>query len=220
MDGHKAAKQTFLNQTPPQDTMLQSIASELRAHAPFTCLGALTGILLMIIISIITIPARLSYALFYTLHPLHVLMSALVTTSMYRLYMKNSVNVLSMIIIGYVGSVGIATVSDSIIPYIGEVMLNLPNRGAHIGFIEEWWLVNPMAFAGIVIASIYPATRLPHAGHVLLSTWASLFHMVTALGDAIAWYAYIVIFFFLFISVWLPCCVSDIVFPLFFVRRR
>jgi hypothetical protein len=199
--------------------MLTVIFSELKAHAPFTVFGALTGIILMVLVSIIPVPARLSYVLFYMLHPLHVLMSALVTTSMYRLHLKNSGTLLMPIIIGYVGSIGTATLSDSIIPYVGEMVLNLPNRGAHIGFIEEWWLVNPMAFAGIAIACRYPTTKVPHSAHVLLSTWASLLHIIMSLGGALFWHAYIVVFFFLFISVWIPCCFSDIVFPLFFVRR-
>jgi hypothetical protein len=196
------------------------ILSELRAHAPFTFFGASTGILVMILVSMITIPPRISYTLFYMLHPLHVLMSALVTTSMYKLHAKSSGRVLMPILIGYAGSIGTATLSDSIIPYLGEIVLNLPNRGAHIGFLEEWWLVNPMALLGIVIASAYPTTKVPHSGHVLLSTWASLAHIIMSLGGAPLWYSYFVIFFFLFISVWIPCCFSDIVFPLFFVKHK
>lgn len=194
--------------------------SELRAHAPFTFFGASTGILVMILVSLTTIPPRISYAVFYMLHPLHVLMSALVTTSMYKLHVKSPGRALMPILIGYAGSIGTATLSDSIIPYLGEIVLNLPNRGAHIGFLEEWWLVNPMALLGIAIASAYPTTKVPHSGHVLLSTWASLAHIVMALSGAPSWPSYIVIFFFLFVSVWIPCCFSDIVFPLFFVKHK
>ena len=199
--------------------MLKIILAELKSHAPFTVFGAFTGIVLMILVSTISIPSGLSYRIFYILHPLHVLLSALVTTSMYRLHLKDSGRVLIPITIGYVGSIGTATLSDSIIPYVGEIVLSLPNRGVHVGFIEEWWLVNPMAFLGIFIACCYPTTKVPHSGHVLLSTWASLFHIVMSLGGTLFWYSYIAIFFFLFVSVWIPCCFSDIVFPLFFVRR-
>lgn len=115
------------------------------------------------------------------------------------------------------GSIGIATISDSLLPYLGETLLNLPNRGIHIGFIEKWWLINPLAVIGILIAYLKPSTKFPHAGHVLLSTWASLFHIIMALGGALNWYLYLVILIFMFISVWIPCCVSDIVFPLLFV---
>jgi hypothetical protein len=52
----------------------------------------------------------------------------------------------------------------------------------------------------------------------LLSTWASLFYF-TAFGTA-AWLPLLpLILVFLFISVWIPCCLSDIVFPLLFVRQ-
>ena len=165
------------------------------------------------------IPAMLSSQIFYVLHPMHVILSALVTASMYKKYSKK-VNPLILIFIGYMGSVGIATLSDSIIPYIGEIMLNLPNPGLHLGFIEKWWLVNPLAFLGIAIAYFNPTTKLPHAGHVLLSTWASLFHILMALGGTISPILTIIIFIFLFIAVLIPCCLSDIIFPLLFVKGK
>jgi hypothetical protein len=40
-----------------------------------------------------------------------------------------------------------------------------------------------------------------------------------AVGTSLEWWKFIAIFFFLFIAVWIPCCFSDIVFPLFFVRE-
>jgi hypothetical protein len=200
--------------------MVRLILTELKEHSPFTILGALTGILIMLLYSSFSIPARLSYNIFYTLHPMHVLLSALVTASMYKLHSKVRSKLWLLILIGYCGSVGIATLSDCLIPYLGEVLLDLPNRGAHLGFIEEWWLVNPLAFLGIAIAYYNPNTKFPHAGHVLLSTWASLFHTIMAVGGTLDWFSYVVIFVFLFVSVWIPCCISDIVFPLLFVKDK
>jgi len=133
--------------------------------------------------------------------------------------MKGKCNLWILLIIGYIGSIGIATISDSLIPYLGEVLLHMPNRGLHIGFIEKWWLVNPLAIAGVVIAYFWPKTTFPHAGHVLLSTWASLFHIMMAKGETLSVLSYITIFLFLFLAVWIPCCVSDIVFPLLFVKE-
>jgi len=118
------------------------------------------------------------------------------------------------------GSIGIATLSDSIIPYAGEILLDMPNREIHLGFIEKWWLVNPLAFAGVLIAYYKPVTKIPHAGHVLLSTWASLFHIFMAKGSVLSGAGYLVIVVFLFLAVWLPCCISDIVFPLLFVKEK
>ena len=73
---------------------------------------------------------------------------------------------------------------------------------------------------GILIACINPKTKFPHAGHVLLSTWASLFHIIMALGGAISPFLIIIIFIFLFISVLIPCCLSDIIFPMLFIKNK
>lgn len=201
-------------------TMIKQILDELKNHSPFTVFGALTGIIMMMVLHNINIPAKTSYTIFYTLHPMHVLLSSLVTASMYELHTRGTVKLWFLLIIGYVGSIGIATLSDSIIPYIGEVFLNLPNRDIHLGFIEKWWLINPLALLGILIAYFKPTTKFPHYGHVLLSTWASLFHIIMALGDSLHWFSYMIVFIFLFISVWIPCCISDIVFPLLFVKEK
>ncbi len=193
------------------------VIRQLRAHAPFTLMGTATGVVVMLVILATGAPPSLSQKLFWTLHPLHVLLSALVTTAMYELHGRHTV--IRMLLIGYVGSVGIATLSDSIMPYAGEWLLDLPNRGIHIGFIEKWWLVNPLAIAGILLGRYWPHTKFPHAGHVLLSTWASLFHMTMAFGTVVGAGTVLLCGTLLFLAVWVPCCTSDIVFPLLFVGR-
>ena len=159
----------------------------------------------------------ISQNIFFILHPTHVLLSALVTTTLYMRYGKRKIWL--TILIGYTGSIGIATMSDSIIPYLGEVLLDLPNPGVHIGFIEEPLLTNTPAFVGILIGYWKGTTKFPHAGHVLVSTWASLFHIIMALGATVSGIQTVGIFIFLFLAVWLPCCTSDIVYPLLFARK-
>jgi len=196
---------------------LHAIVRELRAHAPFTAFGTVTGIVIMAVVVHARLPRDVSAASFWTFHPLHVLLSAFVTAAMYRLHGNRGV--WRTLLIGYFGSVGIATLSDSLIPYAGELLLNLPHRGLHLGFIEKWWLVNPLAMAGIALAYVRPKTKFPHAGHVLLSTWASLFHITMALGTEVGVATVILVGVFLFLAVWVPCCTSDIVFPLLFSRE-
>jgi len=99
-------------------------------------------------------------------------------------------------------------------------MLDLPNKGIHLGFIEKWWLINPLAFLGITLAYFKPTTKISHAGHVLVSTWASLFHIIMAMEGEVNWLLFVMVFIFLFFAVWIPCCTSDIVFPLLFVREK
>jgi hypothetical protein len=202
--------------------VIREILIELKRHAPFTALGAITGILLLLIIiftNTVSQVSEISYTIFYILHPTHVILSAIVTTAIYKLH-RSKFNFVWGILIGYIGSIGIATLSDSIIPYLGELLLNLPNKGIHIGFIEKPWLTNPAAFLGVAIAVLRPMTKFPHSGHVLISTWASLFHIIMAIGQTINPIIIISTFMFLFLAVWIPCCLSDIIFPLLFIPVR
>jgi hypothetical protein len=199
--------------------MFKIIVKELKNHVPFTSLGALTGIVMMLLLY--RIPFEISYNIYYILHPIHVLLSAFTTAALYIIYKGNKrKNLWMIILVGYLGSIGIATLSDSVIPFLGEIMLDLPNKGIHLGFIEKWWLVNPLAFLGITLAYFRPTTKISHAGHVLISTWASLFHIIMALEGKMDWMVFVVVFIFLFLAVWIPCCTSDIVFPLLFVGKN
>jgi len=161
------------------------------------------------------VPSEVSYTAFNILHPIHVVLSALVTTAMYTKYRRKA---WIAILIGYTGSVGIATISDVIIPYLGGTLLQLEIE-FHLPFIEKWWLINPLALTGIAIGYWKHTTRIPHSGHVLLSTWASLFYFLT-FGTA-EWIPLLpFVFLFLFLAVWLPCCTSDIVYPLIFIKKK
>ena len=204
--------------------MLKNIGRELLHHAPFTAVGAVIGIVLMAVISLCDTPMNVSEGLFFTFHPLHVVFSALVTTALYR--KQKGHKLWAVVIIGYVGSVGIATLSDAVIPYLEGSSLKV-DMGFHLPFLEtemmpfiglpKWLVVNLAALIGIAIGFFRPNTTFPHMGHVLLSTWASLFGF-TAFGTA-DWLPLLpIIFVFLFLAVWIPCCVSDIVFPLLWVK--
>ncbi len=194
--------------------MSASILKELRAHAPFTVLGALTGIVLMTALVLAKVEAHAMAPFFEGFHALHVLLSAIVTAAMYRRYRGP---VVPAVLIGYVGSVGIGTLSDIVLPFLGGSLVGA-HMHLHVAFIEHWWLINPVALAGVACGVLLPRTKVPHSGHVLLSTWASLFYL-TAHGEA-NWLPLLpLVLLVLFVAVWLPCCVSDIVFPLLFVRR-
>ncbi len=206
--------------------MLKRIAKELKGHAPFTALGALTGIIIMVIIVFGKVPPQISQTAFYTLHPIHVVLSALVTTAMYMQYRK--AKIWAVILIGWTGSIGIATLSDAIIPYLGGALLHI-EMDFHVPFIEtskmpvigieKWIVVNCAALLGIGLGYWKQTTKIPHSGHVLLSTWASLFYF-TSFGTA-NWITLLpFVFLFLFLAVWIPCCTSDIVYPLLFIKEE
>jgi len=214
------------------------IGAELKNHLPFTLLGASTGIVFMLASQQwFTGQAETLFSVF---HPLHVLLSAMVTAALFEIHRKAK-SFLLILIIGIVGSIGIATLSDCILPYFGESILGaaIPTHAAlhehadgqlcekhhedhhaklHLGFIEDWYLVFPAAIIGVLLAYFKPTTHLPHASHVLLSTWASSAHILMNTHVDMTATLLLGMFIVLFLAVWLPCCVSDIVFPLLFVR--
>ena len=203
---------------------LRGIIDELRHHVPFTLFGALTGIVIAVLFVYTGMPRKVSHVMFAVFHPAHVFLSALTTAAMYRLHGKRSLP--ATLIIGYLGAVGIGTLSDSLIPYLSELLLGMHDEHVHahvhLGFIEEWYLVNPLALLGVAVAYWWPSTKAPHAGHVLLSTWASLFHVLMAISHegGVGVVTGLMVPVVLFFAVWAPCCTSDIVFPLLFAPAK
>ncbi|MHC4385964.1 MAG: hypothetical protein ACYSU8_06010 [Planctomycetota bacterium] len=245
----------------PIPEKLKLIGSELKNHSPFTLIGAATGIVFMLAGH--KWFSSQAETLFSVFHPLHVVLSAMVTAALFENHRKVK-NFFVILIIGVVGSIGIATLSDCILPFFGESILgaaipkhvdlhahgNEPeavedvhehtetcthddepaqsedahehtegceHAKLHLGFIEEWYLVFPAAIVGVLLAYFRPRTHLPHASHVLLSTWASSAHMLMNTHADMTATLLLGMFIVLFLAVWLPCCVSDIVFPLLFV---
>lgn len=219
---------------------IKFIGAELRAHSPFTLVGAFLGILFMLLFK--DISKENALRLFAVFHPLHVVLSAMVTAALFKVHRK-AASFLLILVIGYVGSIGVATLSDSILPYLGQTVLGatLPTHAAlhtldapdhdhgpdcdhahephlHLGFIEEWYLVTPAALLGVIIAYVLPRTKVPHAGHILISTWASASYILMTSPEQMSLAFIIGMFIALFIAVWVPCCLSDIVFPTLFLR--
>lgn len=198
------------------------ILKELKSHAPFTLLGAASGILIITVLVLSRVDPETLRPFFGGFHAVHVFLSAIVTASLYRRYRES---IILSGIVGYLGAIGIATLSDVIFPHHGgQLLLKIAgvehHMHLHLAFIEKWWLINPAAFLGIIVALLRPSTKIPHTGHVLLSTWASLFYLLSNAGSEVNWLPLLpLVLLVLFLAVWVPCCVSDIVFPLLFVGK-
>jgi hypothetical protein len=230
---------------------LGRVFEELAHHAPFTLVGALVGMACMALFR--NAPAGTGHSLFLIFHPLHVMLSAIVTASLFKLR-QGTRSILAVVLVGYLGSIGTATLSDCVLPFFGEEILGVavptesrvhrvdgvhatagpaaPDSAAesqhggpasgrpdiHLGFIEDWYVVNPAALLGILLAYFVPHTKLPHAAHILISTWASAAHILMNTQAAMSPTLLLGMLIVLFIAVWLPCCFSDIIFPMLFVK--
>lgn len=194
---------------------LEHIASELKDHAPFTAFGAVVGVVVMGIVSLTKLAQGVSQDTFHVLHPAHLLLSSIVTSAVYR---RHERNLGATMAVGFVGSVGICSISDVVMPYVGGALLG-GSMTFHLCILEHPWLTVPAALVGAAIGTfVLRLTKCPHAAHVLISTLASLFYLM-AFGVADWLPRFPLVFVLLFLAVWIPCCTSDVVFPHLFTKR-
>ncbi len=157
--------------------------------------------------------------LFHLFHPLHMFFSAAATTAMFWRYERRF---LKAVVVGLIGAIGICGVSDILIPHVSLLILGF-HLPIHICVIEHPGMVLPFAVVGIGVGmlaavGVARSTIFSHSMHVFVSTMASIFYMVHAFGR-MAWIDDLgSIFFFVVVAVMVPCCFSDIVFPLAMVR--
>jgi len=200
--------------------MIRTTIKELKTHAPFTFMGAFVGIMIALLFHYANINHEVAENLFAVFHPAHVFFSAIVTAAVFRLHSGRGVFI--CLCVAYVGSIAIGTLSDCFLPFLSELFVGKYfatgsiHPEVHIGFIDMWWLINPLAIAGGLVGIYMQKTKFPHMMHVLLSTGASLFHILGSIVGDISVLCYVLLGLFLFIAVWLPCCTSDIVFPMLF----
>lgn len=160
------------------------------------------------------------FGLFHLFHPAHMLFSAAATTAMFRRYDRALIKAL---FVGIFGAVVICGISDIVLPHVALLTMGY-RLHAHICIIEHPMLVLPMAAMGVLLGmfaseGVASSTYFSHSLHVFTSTMASIFYMVAAIGQT-AWFDQIgVVFLCVVLAVMVPCCLSDIVFPLLMTKK-
>lgn len=188
----------------------KEILIELKEHIPFTLLATI----LAVIISLTFYKTKLPETLFELVHPLHIGVSAIVTAGIFYKYKQN---IFPAILTAITGSIIIGSLSDVIFPYLGGIIFNL-NTSFHLPIIENPLLILSVSLLGGLIGLKTKITELPHFIHVFLSVFGSLFYIL-----AFSTFNLISIFIILgivFLAVLVPCCISDIVYPLLFIKKK
>ena len=201
------------------------IFSELRDHLPYSIFSVATG---MIILGLLTFGSEIigtndisgpSKGLFHVFHPVHLLFSATATTAM---FWRHERRFFKAIVIGFIGAVGICGISDIFIPYIAGFLLGVKMH-LHICIIEHPSLILPFVATGIFAGFIVPATTqkstiFSHAAHVLVSSMASILYLI---GFGLIDWIHVagMVFIYMVLAVIIPCCTSDIVFPLLLTQK-
>mgnify|MGYP001570676120 FL=1 len=153
---------------------------------------------------------------FHILHPMHLALSAIATTSVFwRLERK----LLKALVVGFFGTVIPCGLSDYIFPFVGGQLLG-QSVALHICLLEEPTLILPFVGLGIVAGLLFEerlsgSSVFSHGAHVFVSSLASLLYLVSF--GFTGWMTDIHLLFPVFlvvvIAVWIPCCISDIVIP-------
>ena len=159
-------------------------------------------------------------ALFHLFHPAHMLFSAAATTAMFWRYEKK---LLKAIIVGLIGAIVVCGISDIAMPHVSAMILH-KDVELHICIVQHPMLVLPFAAVGILLGllaavGVQASTFFSHSLHVFASTMASIFYLIGAWATPTGWIDDIgKVFIFVVLAVLIPCCTSDIVFPLLMVR--
>lgn len=148
------------------------------------------------------------------------LFSAAATTAMFRRYDRRR---LQAAIVGFTGAVLVCGLSDIFFPHISLIVLGKAPAAWHICIVDHPGIVLPFAMAGVALGwiaadSMQGAFLFSHTLHVFISTMASIFYLVGPLGRT-AWIDRIgEVFGFTLVAVLVPCCFSDILYPLLLTR--
>ena len=209
-----------------QESKWKYVLVELGYHLPYSIFGLTVGLIAMGVLSFFAIlmgaenflPAA-SSELFHVFHPAHVLVSAVATTAM---FWKHEKRILKAVVVGLVGSIVICAVSDIFFPVIGGSLLG-SKMVLHVCVFEEPGLILPFAIIGVIAGlmitkSSGKSTEYSHSAHVFISSAASILYLLAfGLTDWI--HSIGAVFLIIIAAVMIPCCVSDIVFPLTCIHR-
>lgn len=203
-------------------TRFRHILKELQKHLPYTIFSVAMGMMALGVLTVLIEAKKFPQAsqnLFHIFHPLHILFSAIATTAM---FWRHDKKILKAVSIGFVGAVGLCGISDIFIPFVAGYLLGVKMH-LHICILADPMLVLPFLFFGIFMGFILPtvlgSTIFSHAAHVLISSMASIFYLASfGLTEWIPVGG--MVFIYMVLAVMIPCCTSDIIFPLLFVKKK
>ena len=196
------------------ENKIKKIFYELKQHMPFTVLATATAIIILFIF-LYFFKKTVSEELFHFFHFFHIIASSMVTAGIFYKYKSGFFPAL---LVGILGAIIIGSISDVIFPYFGWFLLNIDVH-FHLPLLEETVFVLISALGGSLAGILLKTTKFPHFIHVFLSVFASLFYLLAFTSVFFPGY-FILAFFIVFLAVIIPCCLSDIVFPFFFLSGK
>lgn len=162
------------------------------------------------------------HILFHSFHFMHIVFAA---TGTVITFLRFSNSVVKAFSIGALSTMIFCTMSDVVLPYIGGMILGV-SMHFHLCFLTELPNVLPFLIVGLLngyFMSQHGSARqgmysiFSHFVHILISSFASIFYLVS--NGFTEWYLQIgPVFAFLVVAVVVPCTMSDVVVPMTFAR--
>lgn len=194
--------------------MIKRIIKELKEHSFFTS-GAVISALFLVFLIHFYLRLEVPRETFHIFHFLHIIVSAMATGALYYKYRKR---VILALLVGILGSLIVGSFSDIIFPFLGGKILGA-DLHFHLPLIEETFPTLFFAFLGSFLGVVFQRHKTPHFVHVFLSVFASLYYLLVFGVNLGAFFLFLA-FFIIFLAVIIPCCLSDIVFPLIFLKNE
>ena len=208
-----------------------SLYNELVCHTPYAIFSVAIGFVVLSFLSVFeylpgqgSLVARAGHMLFHSFHFLHIVFAA---TGAILTFFRYSNNIFKGVIVGAVSSAFFCILSDILMPYMAGTLLGV-EMSFHICFITEWYNIVPFLFVGVLNGYLLSQhepekhgsySLSSHFAHILVSSLASLFYIVSHGLDN--WSGYMgSLFLLMIIAVVIPCTLSDVVVPMYFANAN
>lgn len=227
----KSEQETHLHVHESHHHHEHSFTEELLHHLPYAIFSVALGMIILSLIDYSSAAYSIGHAaraaacsgyhmLFHSFHFLHILFAA---TGTIITFSRFSTSLPKALIVGTISPAIFCMLSDVLFPYLAGRILGVPME-LHICFHRE--LQNVLPFLGVGIANglilrSHHSALLPifslgsHVVHILISSLAALFYMVSHGFNN--WYPQMgIVFLFLVIAIVIPCTFSDVLVPMYF----
>lgn len=208
---------------------IHSLFGELTCHLPHAVFSVAFALTLVSFVTYwsfgaleVPIACRGAHMLFHSFHFMHIAFAATGTVITFRRF---SSNIFRALLVGTLAPTIFCTLSDIVLPYIAGTLLGV-HMHLHFCFATELSNVIPFLVVGIINGFAMSAhhkdrqgeySHFSHAVHILISSLASTFYLVS--HGFTDWYLQIgMVFVFLVIAVVVPCTLSDVVIPITFAK--
>jgi len=210
---------------------IHSLLDEFICHFPYAVFSLTLGLILLSLIAPST-TAQVNVAkenfhrLFHSFHYLHILFAS---AGAILTFFRYSSRLFLGIIVGTVSPAFFCMLSDVLMPYVGGQILGADMQ-MHICFVSEFSNIALFLLIGLLTGFVLrfhmlrkhgssTFTRWLHFSHILLSSMASMFYMVS--HGFFDWDKQMgLVFVVLILAIVVPCTLSDIAVPIIVARGK